>query len=434
MKRTIIGAFLMAAVTSTVFAQSGTNSPYSQYGLGVISDQSTGSGRGMNGVGLGFHESNQVNYLNPASYGYVDSLTFIFDVGMSGQLTNFKEGNTSKNAKNSDFEYVVGAFRAARNLGVSFGVLPYTNIGYNYSSSSYVGMSTYTSTATYSGSGGVHEAYVGVGYKPLKGLAIGANIAYLWGDYSKASSVTFSDSYANPVSRTYTADIRSYKLDLGAQYTYNIDKNNEVTLGVTYTPGHAIGGECKAIVGTTNTLLSTTTYDTLKTVNGKSVDLKIPSALGVGFMWNNKNRIRLGLDYNYQKWGSFNEPSIVQQGSETLYGLVGGKYMDRHKLALGGEFTPNELSRNFFNRVKYRAGVGYSSPYFKVNGADGPKEFSVSAGFGIPINDNMYKRVSYLNISGQWVHTNGSLIRENTFRINIGFIYNGRWFEKWKAE
>ena len=37
-------------------AQSGTNSPYSQYGLGVLSDQSQGFNRGMSGLGYGLLE------------------------------------------------------------------------------------------------------------------------------------------------------------------------------------------------------------------------------------------------------------------------------------------------------------------------------------------------------------------------------------------
>ena len=34
---------------------------------------------------------NQVNYLNPASYASIDSMTFILDAGISGQVTNFEE-------------------------------------------------------------------------------------------------------------------------------------------------------------------------------------------------------------------------------------------------------------------------------------------------------------------------------------------------------
>ena len=58
---------LASVCMAPVFAQSGTNSPYSQYGLGQMAEQSSGFNRGMNGLGLGFREHNQVNYLNPAS-------------------------------------------------------------------------------------------------------------------------------------------------------------------------------------------------------------------------------------------------------------------------------------------------------------------------------------------------------------------------------
>lgn len=62
-----------------------------------------------------------------------------------------------------------------------------------------------------------------------------------------------------------------------------------------------------------------------------------------------------------------------------------------------------------------------------MNGVDGPKEISVSAGFGIPIM-NSYNNRSMLNISGQWVKSSAKdLIKENSFRINIGFTFNEDW-------
>ncbi len=70
--RKIIAAAVLSAMTITTYAQSGTNSPYSQYGLGLLSDQTSGFNRGMNGLGLGFHEHNQVNFQNPASYSAID--------------------------------------------------------------------------------------------------------------------------------------------------------------------------------------------------------------------------------------------------------------------------------------------------------------------------------------------------------------------------
>ena len=99
----------------------------------------------------------------------------------------------------------------------------------------------------------------------------------------------------------------------------------------------------------------------------------------------------------------------------------------------GGEWVPNWQSRKIYNRIHYRIGASYATPYFKVNGQDGPNEISVSAGFGIPIT-NSWNHGSVLNISGQWVKASAKdLITENTFRINIGLTFNERWFNKWKV-
>ena len=215
MKRTVICSIALGFVSVAAMAQSGTNSPYSQYGIGILSDQSQGFNRGMNGLALGLRYGNQVNSLNPASYSAIDSLSMIFDVGLSGQITNFKEGNISRNAKNADFEYAVAAFRAFPKVGISVGLIPYTNIGYNYANSSRVGTSETTTTETHSGSGGIHQAYIGVGWNVFGGLSVGANFSYLWGSYDKTVSISSSDSYVNTMQRTYSASVSNYKLEFG---------------------------------------------------------------------------------------------------------------------------------------------------------------------------------------------------------------------------
>ena len=107
---------------------------------------------------------------------------------------------------------------------------------------------------------------------------------------------------------------------------------------------------------------------------------------------------------------------------------------DRHKLTLGGDFCPAPFSRNFFNRIHYRAGVSYATPYIKVYGNDGPTEMSASIGFGIPII-NPYNNRSFLNVSAQWVRSTAkNYIKENVFRINVGLTFNELWFKKWKLE
>jgi len=432
MKRIFLGTLLCAAAL-TVNAQSGTNSPYSQYGLGVLSDQSQGFNRGMNGLGLGMRFSNQVNTLNPASYSAIDSLTMIFDAGLSGQVTNFKENGRKLNANNADFEYVVGSFRLFPKIGMTFGILPFTNIGYNYSSSRTVGTDSEgqpssISTETHSGSGGIHQAFIGAGWNFYKGLSVGANVGYLWGSYDKSVTVANSDAYVNTVMRAYSASVSSYKLDLGLQWEHKWNAKDVTTLGVTYGLGHSLNSDPELITAISNPQTGVQTNDTMRVGDG----LHLPSTFGVGLSWTRNNSLTVGLDYTMQKWGSCDYPEMNSQTGE--YRKVSGMLMDRHKVTLGAQWIPNPMSRKFLNRVNYRFGVSYNTPYIKVNGQDGPKEYSVSAGFGIPIVNGWNNR-SMFNISAQWVKASAKdLITENTFRINIGITFNERWFMKWKVE
>ena len=435
MKKIIAAAFL-AGLAVQVSAQSGTNSPYSQYGLGALASQATSFNRGMNGLAYGFHERNQVNYANPASYASVDSLSFIFDAGVSLQLTNFEENGNKVNAKNADIEYVVASFRAFKHVGVSFGLLPYTNVGYNFSNTQNVNAfpSTSSVNATYSnaynGSGGLHLVYLGAGWEPFKGFSFGANIGYLWGTLNRNSTNTYSDSYVNTLSKNYSAQVKSYKVDFGAQYTYAVDKKNELTLGLTYSLGHNLGTEAECNLISTNS--QTSVSDTTRYVVSNSLEL--PHTFGVGLMWNHNNRLKFGVDYQLQKWAKLKYPQLTTVNGTTSYNLVDGQFNDHHKFTLGGDYCKGERYRGFFSRMHYRAGFSYASPYLNINGVDGPRELSASLGVGIPIL-NAYNNRSMLNISAEWVNQSVTgMIKENMFRINVGFTFNERWFAKFKVE
>lgn len=429
LKRTVFVALMMATFATATHAQSGTNSPYSQYGIGSLSDYSNGFSRGMNGLGLGFREHNQVNFQNPASYSALDSLSFIFDAGVSLHITNMQEGNAKKNAQNATFEYVSAGFRLLPHVGVSFGLMPYSNIGFSYSNSNYIDQSKTTKcTNTYSGSGGLHQIYVGAGWQPFKGFSIGANISYLWGELIRSATESYSDSHINTLSKYYSTNVYNYKLDLGAQYSFNISKKDNITLGATYSPGHNLKANAKCNVITTNSQTAVADTTTLVAKNA----YELPTSIGVGFAWVHNNKWKIGADYSLQQWS---KASAAHYNKTTnKYEATKDMYNDRQKFTVGGEYCNNEDGRGFFQRIRYRFGASYTTPYLKINGVDGPKEYSVSAGFGIPIV-NSYNNRSILNISAQWVRLDAAnLIKENTFRITVGLTFNERWFAKWKLE
>lgn len=272
----------------------------------------------------------------------------------------------------------------------------------------------------------MHQAYIGAGWEPVKGLAVGANFSYLWGSIDRSVSNSYSNSYYKTLTRYYSMQVNSYKVDFGVQYTHQFSKKDWATVGVTFSPGHGLGASADMKIisnDTQNGVTDTTAYSI-----GKAY--KLPTMIGAGVMWNHNNQWKVGFDYSLQKWGSLGYPSF----DGTNYALKNGIYKDRSKFNLGAQYCYGERSRAFFKRVQYRVGASYATPYYKMNGVDGPKEISVSAGFGIPIM-NSYNNRSMLNISGQWVKSSAKdLIKENSFRINIGFTFNEDWFKKWKMD
>ena len=102
----LINTCLFCIMATIAMAQTSSNSPYTRYGFGELSDQHFGNSKAMGGIAYGLRNGLQVNAANPASYTAIDSLTFIFDAGLSLQNTNFKENGKSLNAKNSSVDYI----------------------------------------------------------------------------------------------------------------------------------------------------------------------------------------------------------------------------------------------------------------------------------------------------------------------------------------
>ena len=417
----IVSCVLCAAFHLTITAQSSTKSPYSQFGIGVLSDQSQGMSRGMNGVGIALQESNQVNTLNPASYGSVDSLTMVFDAGLSGQFTNFKEGSTRTNATTASFDYIVAQFRVWKNVGVAVGIRPLSNVGYNYSSTNIIDNTHGSIAETYTGEGGLHEAFMGMGWHLAKPLSLGFNAGYVWGTLERNVTTTGS-SYINSFQKQYSSTVKNYTLELGLQWQQPIGKKDKITLGATVGIGHNLGANPKLNI--INVTKSDTTSFHIK--NG----LEFPWSWGTGIAWQHNNKWTIAADMEMQKWSKTQFPQFDGES----YRAVSNIMKDRMKLNAGIEWIPASQNRHYLKRIHYRIGAGVATPYYKIGNEDGPKDISASIGLGLPIQ-NSYNNRSLLNISAQWVRSESKgLITENSFRVTIGMTFNERWFAKWKVE
>ena len=418
----LISTYLLCILATLAIAQPSSNSPYTRYGFGQLSDQQFASGMAMGGIAYGLRNGLQINAANPASYTAVDSLTFIFDAGLSLQNTNFKDGDTKTNAKNSSLDYIAMQFRLRKGLAMTAGFLPYSTVGYNMTQvTPDHGEDIYgdkiESYQTLSGNGGLQQVFVGMGWNIFKNFAIGANISYLYGDITRSVIRSFYDTNATSSVRTEKLDIRDYKLDLGAQYTQKIGEKHVVNLGAIYSYGHKLNGEGYNY---------TETYDsnsTLQTHSGDTISnaFSIPHTFGIGMTYVYNKKLTVGLDYTLQKW------------ADCTYFNKENQYSDRTKISLGAEYLPNIEGRKFMDFVRYRMGVHYTSPYIKVNGQEGPREYGVSMGVGLPL----FRSRSILNISGQYTKVSPKvkgMLEENYLRLNIGLTFNEGWFMKYKVE
>ena len=419
-------------VAHIAYGQNGINSPYSRYGFGILSDRSMSFNKGMSGVAQGFRGGQIINPANPASYSEVDSLTALFDLGATFQNGNFSMDGIKCNAKNTSIDYFAFHFRAGKNVGVAVGMLPYSNVKYSFETQAQAveGTSETTQSTTYVGDGGLRQVFLGAGWRFLRNASIGANIAYLYGDYSHTSTLSFSNSSVSSLYQNYTAGIYSYTLDLGAQYWFNLGKKDRLSVGFTYGLGHDMNNDAKRI---TNKIQGTTvTSDTICTENA----FQFPHTFALGFAYSHTYKWQAGLDFELQKWSKCRFP----------YGSLN----DRMKISLGGAYRP-AASGKLFERMQYKAGAYFSQSYANADLtgtlSDKPYEFGLSAGFGIPLSTRHLlsrNNVPVLNITAQWIYTNipylsnvastKQTLVENYLKLSIGLTFSERWFNKWKVQ
>lgn len=418
----ILCAVMLIVLSGVAVAQNNTNSPYTRYGYGDLSPQTFGKSKGMGGVAYGIRDSYQINGVNPASYTMVDSLTFLFDAGLSLQNTNLSDGKTKQNAGNSSFDYVAMQFRLHRKLGMTLGLLPYSNVGYSFSEAN-------TSDAenihykTYSGEGGFHQAFLGLGFKVLKNLSVGVNASYFWGDITRQDHTGFADSERYEIWRINSLSVKDFKFDVGFQYTQPINKKNEITIGAVFSPKNKLKND--AYFQTQSALKSGSDYTDY---NVETTDLNttygLPMSIGAGVAYQYDKRLTVAGDYTFQKWSDAD-----YEGKKAFY--------DMHRIAVGLEYLPSLLGRSYLSHIKYRVGGYYSTPYYKVQNEAGDyyrasREYGITAGFALPLP----RTRSVLSVSGQYVNVTGKqvMLDEKTLRLCIGITFNERWFFKRKVD
>lgn len=438
-KKRFWSLIVFLAITTAIFAQQvGSNSPYGRYGYGLLSNPSLGASEAMGGISYGLRRSQQVNPGNPASYSELDSLTFIFDLGVSGHLAKMSDGLNNRDFYNGNLDYITMQFPVFRNVGASVGLLPYSKVGYNYGTGR--SLSSIQYTETYRGTGGLSQIYGGLAWEPVRYVSVGANVSYLFGNFQYSSVVTPIAAGALIGETKYTYSIRDIKYDVGAQFTYPIDRTRSVTFGAVYSPKITT----KTDVNPSEMLYTGDPYQNpylspsqiLKTDTLEGQHFQLPHTFGLGVTYKT-NRLLVGVDGTYQLWKGLEYPSALDGMTED------NRFNNAYRINAGLEYVIDPFSQNFFHRIRFRGGVSYANSYANVNvynpatsnhtGTAGYKEYGVNVGLGLPLRDLMTGHVSMLNIGFGYTRQEPDaeyMIRQDMFKISINVNINEFWFFK----
>lgn len=426
-------------VLATFAQQVGSNSPYGRYGYGLLSNQTFGASEGMGGISYGLRRSQQVNFGNPASYSKLDSLTFIFDMGVSGHYATFSDGINKQNFYNGNLDYVAMQFPLFHKVGASIGLLPYSKVGYNYGQTR--SLSNIVYEEVFRGTGGLSQIYGGIAYEPVKYLSIGANVSYLFGSFTYSNvSMPRTGTGATIGEEKKKYSIRDLKYDIGAQFTYPVNKTGSLTVGAVFTPKVS----AKTNVYITEMMFTSDPYSNpnqlpsqiLRSDTLSGQQFQLPNTFGLGVTYSNKNFL-VGLDGTFQQWSGLKYPDVLD-------GLTAqNRFNNTYKINAGAEYVIDPYSRNFFDRIRFRAGVSYGNSYANVNvynpsdnksiGVGSFKEYGVNVGLGLPFRDSMTGKLSMLNIGFGYSTQRPDLqymVKQDMLKVTINMNINELWFFK----
>lgn len=381
--------------------------PYSRYGYGILQDNATSTQRAMGGVGYAMNSGRQINVMNPASYASIDSLTFLFDMGISATaLWSEENGNKGKDF-GGGLDYITMQFPLGKYMGGSVGLLPFSSVGYSF------GNEIVHGSNAYEGTGGLNQLYAGVSGRLFNHLNLGVNASYLFG-------TTINDIYAYTSSGSTSLfervmQVRDWRLQFGAQYDFNIGNKNKVTLGVVYSPGKTLLGKTWGMKYDVDSDEAPDTIGYTSTKNKYS----LPDCWGAGINYEWNDRLMAEVDFTYQLWKDA-KYSALESFENT-------RFDNRWEISAGLQYTPKPRG-NYAQRIQYRVGGFYNHDYLMVHD-NNIKEFGVTAGVGLPVNG--FKTI--VNVGLEYRHRQASpqaLIKEDYLNITIGVNFNEMWF--WK--
>jgi hypothetical protein len=408
---------LLCFATYAVSAQS-TVSPYSLFGVGDLRSVRTIENQSMGGLGI-YTDSIHIHLNNPAALGKL-ALTS-YSAAVTHKEIRLETSEEQQNSSVSTLEYIAVALPVRfQQMGVAFGIKPYSAMGYSLISESVNEEGAEVSTQ-FNGEGGLNQVFFSTGLRLMPNLHLGATVNYFFGNLEKSRFQVVEDVIFGTVDQR-RSNVSGFDFNYGLTYTPKFGKHTLFTSVRVNTQANLTSDNEQQI----GTLLPESGQNieifdvNLDEVNLRHTFIKIPTTTSLGLGYGEDKRWFVGAEYSFQKYSEFVNPFLQENNTE---------YEDASSYALGGYWVPDYTSiDSFFNRVTYRAGVRLDNTGLIVNDKS-IENFGITFGMGVPIGADF----SNLNIGfevGRKGTQMNQLVRESYFKISLGLAFNARWFMK----
>lgn len=419
---------MLAVIAFPVLAQVNTNSPYSRFGLGQLSLPGFGQNQAMGSSGIALRSNKQINYINPAAYTAIDTLSFLFDFGLNGSYTSYQTTELESSLTNFNLDHLAIGFAISKWWKASAGISPFSSVGYNILDQrniTGIGLVDYS----FEGQGGLNNFYLGTSVMLFKHISLGINMSNVFGYLQNTQRTRFpADAEAAQAYADNRMVVRDQVFTFGLQYHEVIKDKYFINLGAIY--------ENQTSLKTTQTLLYQNFFPgTAVAINDSTVvspnfeleknssegEVIYPQRYGAGISFGILKKLVLNGDYQVQNWSN----SLIMGVSDSL--------VNSNTMNFGLEFTPDDQAlRGYLNRVHYRLGGYYSNSYLRIRGEQ-LKDYGITFGVGLPFKGT--KTTFNLGmVLGQRGTTDNNLIKENYGIINLSFTLHDFWFFKRKFD
>ncbi len=430
-----LGAIIMMAMPAEAQtgAAFGAYSPYSVFGIGDLSREGTAYSRGMGGVGVATRNRRYINVVNPAALSAIDSSSFMADIGLVENNKIFRQGKgpDALRSGNNTFninDFVI-AFPVYKSLCLMAGIMPYSDIGYDFvgsESDEYVVGNTSAINFAHYGEGSVYNVFVGAGVEFWHRFSVGAEMNYYFGTIDRVGVVGFYDAAYQNVTSGSQMVVRGATGKLGVQYEQPLGRNLHLTVGATYKFRSKLRGTTDVYqFGDQSSIRDTVSYKTLNNKDG----LKLGDEMGLGVSLRKGDKWTVEIDYFRSDWNG----TGMDNGALTGVENTGFSTSVAQSVRVGFEIVPNRNDiRYYLRRCTYRAGIYYDQDYFKYCG-----NLVSSKGVTLGVTLPVYRLYNGLTVGfdfGERGTLKNNMVREMYWTINVGFNIHDLWFHRQKYE